>query len=74
MRMAIRPQYSREVIGLSTGKCPIMAWSGRARALPAVREIRMSRYRRLKIEGGAFFCTLALADRDLPLPAGESAG
>jgi hypothetical protein len=23
----------------------------------------MSRYRRLKIEGGAFFCTLALADR-----------
>jgi len=23
----------------------------------------MSRYRRLKIEGGAFFCTRALADR-----------
>jgi hypothetical protein len=23
----------------------------------------MSRYRRLKIEGGALFCTLALADR-----------
>jgi hypothetical protein len=23
----------------------------------------MSRYQRLKIEGGAFFCTLALADR-----------
>jgi hypothetical protein len=28
-----------------------------------LREFRMSRYRQLKIEGGAFFCTLALADR-----------
>jgi hypothetical protein len=74
MRMPIRPQYSREVIGLSTGKCPIMVSSGRARALPAVREIRMSHHRPLKIEGGAFFCTLALADRDFPLPAGERAG
>jgi putative transposase len=27
----------------------------------------MSRYRRLKIEGGAFFYTLALADRDSDL-------
>jgi hypothetical protein len=29
----------------------------------AFREAPMSRYRRLKIDGGAFFCTLALADR-----------
>ena len=29
----------------------------------AVREAPMSRYRRFKIEGGAFFFTLALADR-----------
>ena len=29
----------------------------------AFREAPMSRCRRLKIEGGAFFCTLALADR-----------
>jgi hypothetical protein len=28
----------------------------------ASREARMFRYRRLKIEGGAFFFTLALAD------------
>ena len=35
------------------------------RAVPtkAFREAVMSRYRRLKIEGGAFFYTLALADR-----------
>ena len=34
------------------------------RAVPTkpLREARMSRYRRLKIEGGAFFYTLALAD------------
>jgi hypothetical protein len=33
----------------------------------------MSRYRRLKIEGGAFFLTLALADRggDLLVRFGE---
>jgi hypothetical protein len=33
----------------------------------------MSRYRRLKIEGAAFFCTLALADRgrDLLVRFGE---
>jgi hypothetical protein len=30
----------------------------------AFREAPMSRYRRLKIEDGAFFYTLALADRD----------
>jgi hypothetical protein len=29
----------------------------------AFREAPMSRYRRLKIEGGAFFYALALADR-----------
>jgi hypothetical protein len=29
----------------------------------------MSRYRRLKIEGGAVFCTLALADRSSDLLA-----
>jgi len=29
----------------------------------AFREAPMSRHRRLKIEGGAFFLTLALADR-----------
>jgi hypothetical protein len=29
----------------------------------AFREALTSRYRRLKIEGGAFFYTLALADR-----------
>jgi hypothetical protein len=29
----------------------------------AARESPMSRYRRLKIDGGAFFLTLALADR-----------
>jgi hypothetical protein len=36
-------------------------------------ETLMSRYRRLKIEGGAFFCTLALADRgsDLLVRFGE---
>jgi hypothetical protein len=28
-----------------------------------LREALMSRYRRLKIEGGAFFCTRARADR-----------
>jgi hypothetical protein len=35
------------------------------RAVPtkAVREAPMSRHRRLKIEAGAFFFTLALADR-----------
>jgi REP element-mobilizing transposase RayT len=35
------------------------------RAVPTkpLREALMSRYRRLKIEGGAFFYTLALADR-----------
>jgi len=35
------------------------------RAVPtkAFREAPMSRYRRLKINGGAFFYTLALADR-----------
>jgi hypothetical protein len=42
---------------------------GRAKARSAVptkplREARMSRYRQLKIEGGALFYTLALADRD----------
>ena len=47
---------------------PIAASEGGAKARSAVptkpfREIRMSRYRRLKIEGGAFFYTLALADR-----------
>jgi hypothetical protein len=38
------------------------------RAVPtkAFREALMSRYRRLKIEGGAFFFTLALADRGSP--------
>jgi hypothetical protein len=38
-----------------------------------VREARMSRYRRLKIEGGAFFDTLALADHggDLLVGFGE---
>ena len=42
---------------------------GRRRAVPtkAVREALMSRYRRLKIEGGAFFFTLALAGRDSDL-------
>jgi hypothetical protein len=30
------------------------------------REALMSRHRRLKIEGGAFFYTLALADRGSP--------
>src|SRR5580693_7481028 len=37
------------------------------------REALVSRYRRLKIEGGAFFLTLALADRgsDLLICAGE---
>ena len=34
----------------------------------------MSGYRWPKIEGGAFFCTLALVDRDLPLTAGEREG
>jgi len=29
----------------------------------AYREALLSRYRRLKVEGGAFFYTLALADR-----------
>jgi hypothetical protein len=33
----------------------------------AFREALLSRYRRLKIEGGAFFFTLALADRDSDL-------
>jgi len=45
------------------------------RAVPTktVREAPMSRYRRLKIEGGAFFFTLALADRgsDLSIRFGE---
>jgi hypothetical protein len=38
------------------------------RAVPtkAFREALMSRYRRLKIEGEAFFFTLALADRGNP--------
>jgi hypothetical protein len=41
------------------------------RAVPtkALREAPMSRYRRLKIEGGAFFCTLALADHGSDLLA-----
>jgi len=33
----------------------------------AFREALMSRYRRLKIEGGALFFTLALADRNSDL-------
>ena len=39
----------------------------------AFREALMSRYRRLKIEGGAFLFTLALADRgsDLLIRFGE---
>jgi hypothetical protein len=45
-----------------------LASVGRAKArsaLPtkAFQDALMSRYRRLKIEGGAFFYTLALADR-----------
>jgi hypothetical protein len=35
----------------------------------AFREALMSRYRRLKIGGGASFCTLALADRGSDLLA-----
>jgi len=35
----------------------------RAAPTKAFREAPVSRYRRLKIEGGAFFYTLALADR-----------
>ena len=39
----------------------------------ALREALMSRHRRLKIEGGVFFYTLALADRgsDLLIRIGE---
>jgi hypothetical protein len=42
-------------------------------ATKVFREALMSRYRRLKIEGGAFFYTLALADRgsDLLVRFGE---
>jgi hypothetical protein len=42
-----------------------VGWAKARSAVPTkpLREARMSRYRRLKIEGGAFFYTLALADR-----------
>ena len=42
-----------------------VGWAKARSAVPTkpLREARMSRYRRLKIEGGAFFFTLALAAR-----------
>jgi hypothetical protein len=46
-------------------KVGILATTKARSAVPtkAFREALISRYRRLKIEGGAFFYTLALADR-----------
>jgi hypothetical protein len=42
-------------------------------AIATEREAPMSRYRRLKIEGGTFFFTLALVDRgsDLLVRSGQ---
>jgi hypothetical protein len=52
-------------MGLTASHTASVAWAKARRAVPtkAFREAPTSRYRRLKIEGGAFFYTLALADR-----------
>jgi hypothetical protein len=50
------------------GHLASVAWVKKRSAVPtkAFREALMPRYRRLKIEGGTFFFTLALADRGYP--------
>jgi hypothetical protein len=46
-----------------------MVWARSAVPTKALREAPMSRYQRLKIEGGAFFFALALADHGSDLLA-----
>ncbi len=60
-----RPDERSEIRAIIPALVSSVGWAKARSAVPTKlsRQTPMSRYRRLKIEGGAFFFTLALADR-----------